>query len=221
MTPGRVGLGEETYKILGGLGYLLSALIIIPYLPTVGIAIAGVAWYTVGRKMDDTLMRAGGILMIVVAAVLLLSGVILGLASFWALTSLEAGSFGFVLALAGLGIMILVLGLLSFVLEIRNMVRARKISNLIRWGGYVRILSVIVIVIGVVVVVASLMRLITPGEVPTGLPAEFPTEFMELVPAGASFFVLLLGLGMLALSDLLAAIGFFTGKVPEEELVTI
>ncbi|RLE98630.1 MAG: hypothetical protein DRJ63_07400 [Thermoprotei archaeon] len=201
----------ESYKILGGLGYILS---IIPVVNFIGGLLVGAGWLSLGGRARDGLFKATGIF-ILLSSVLGIAGVAVMFVALGGLPTVtspeEVGALIASMSLTILGLLIVagILGLISFILQVASFFRAgKKFDNgAFRAAGWLSIITVLLgIIIGAAFVLLILLPAMRGGEV--GL------EVLGGLIGGIIGVVILGILGLI--TNILAAVGFFTLKLPTE-----
>jgi len=209
---------SRTYKWLGGIGYILS---FIPYVNAISLILVAVAWIMMGRDTREKVFTALGILLIILFA----ASIIIVLAIFASIFALipvgmmapRAAPFTGLGALLGtmiaVAVVVLAIALAVLFLDVIAHFRAARIFNS-RWfklGGWLRVATIIALVISIPVIAFSVLSLglqgilgqLTPGALSFGL---LPSILWPLM------IVMILSL----LATIFSIIAFFT--IPEETL---
>jgi len=209
---------SRTYKWLGGIGYILS---FIPYVNAISLILVAVAWIMMGRDTREKVFTALGILLIILFA----ASIIIVLAIFASIFALipvgmmapRAAPFTGLGALLGtmiaVAVVVLAIALAVLFLDVIAHFRAARIFNS-RWfklGGWLRVATIIALVISIPVIAFSVLSLglqgilgqLTPGALSFGLLLSILWPLM---------IVMILSL----LATIFSIIAFFT--IPEETL---
>ena len=209
---------SRTYKWLGGIGYILS---FIPYVNAISLILVAVAWIMMGRDTREKVFTALGILLIILFA----ASIIIVLAIFASIFALipvgmmapRAAPFTGLGALLGtmiaVAVVVLAIALAVLFLDVIAHFRAARIFNS-RWfklGGWLRVATIIALVISIPVIAFSVLSLglqgilgqLTPGALSFGLLLSILWPLM---------IVIILSL----LATIFSIIAFFT--IPEETL---
>ncbi len=204
-------------KILGGIGYILN---LIPLVNFVAPILIGIAWIQMGGKTRITLFKATGAFYIstfilAVAVVAFLFG---SLFDVFSMVSAGMGGqpldpqlleimlgrlLGNFLAILILGIVVAVIGFISFVLELAAHFRAGSVFN-VRWFKAAAWLRIVLIIIGILIVGVLVVAA-------TSSPLTPPTDLFTFTTIFPLLLVVVIIPGILA--QIFSAIAFFT--IPE------
>jgi hypothetical protein len=201
-------------KILGGIGYILN---LIPIVNFIAPILIGIAWIQMGGKTRITLFKAAGAFyiatfIIAIAVIAIFFGAFLD--NMPIISAAIAGQefdpslagmvlvrlLGMALTLVVLGIVLGIIGLITFILELAAHFRAGSVFN-VAWfkaAAWLRILLIIIVILLVGVLFYSITS--TPL---TGLPTIFSQFTLVLIA------VIIPGI----LAQIFSAIAFFT--IPE------
>ena len=174
----------RTYKWLGGIGYILG---FIPYVNAISSILVAIAWIMMGRDTREKVFTVLGILLIVlfaasIAIILTVFASIftlipMGMMGPRAAPFTGLGAFlGMIIAVA---VVILAIALAVLVLDIIAHFRAARVfdSKWIKFGGWLRIVTIIALVISIPVIAFSVLSMglqgilgqLAPGASPFGL----------------------------------------------------
>jgi len=211
---------DKTVKYLGGIGYLLLVvapllsigLRLLDFLGALGVILVAVAWILLGRVLDDRVMLANGIMMIVtpIVSLILLFGVI---ATMLPKTNLQPPTLppnpmGFLKVLMVVVAIIIVIGFVEWILHLLSLLRAgNKLKiNLFKYSAYCQIASFVVFILGFALMVNSVLS-IAPL-IQTQMMKPNPMLLYKIF--GTAFIVLAIGGILGIISNVLAAVGFFS-----------
>ena len=122
---------SESYKILGGIGYILS---LIPFINFIGGILAGIGWLGLGKKTGDGVFKATGVLMII-SSILGLGLLIAVFSTMGAMPTVGSPEeiigilAGLTVTLIIIGCVAAVIGIVMFILQVVSFFRAGKKFN--------------------------------------------------------------------------------------------
>lgn len=197
----------ESYKILGGIGYILS---LIPFINFIGGILAGIGWLGLGKKTGDGVFKATGVLMII-SSILGLGLLIAVFSTMGAMPTVGSPEeiigilAGLTVTLIIIGCVAAVIGIVMFILQVVSFFRAGKKFNngAFKAAGWLSIVFVLLAIIGVVILIVAVFSIASGGA---------PEEQLGLSLIG-SIGMIVLGLVLGVIVNILAAVGFFTLKV--------
>ena len=211
---------DKTAKYLGGIGYLL--MVVTPLLAfgmqqlsllgTLGVLLVAIAWILLGRELDDRVMLANGILMIIspLISLIILFGVIASMLpkTNYQPPTLPPNAMAFVKILMVAVAVILVLFFVEWILHLLSLFRAgsKLRINLFTYSAYCQIASFISAVLGVALMINSILS----------IAPLLQTQMMKPNPMllyrifGPAFVVFAIGGVVGIIANVLAAIGFFS-----------
>jgi len=198
---------SESYKILGGIGYILS---LIPFINFIGGILAGIGWLGLGKKTGDGVFKATGVLMII-SSILGLGFLIAVFGTMGAMPTVGSPEeiigilAGLTVTLIIIGCVAAVIGIVMFILQVVSFFRAGKKFNngAFRAAGWLSIIFVLLAIIGVVILIVAVFSIASGGA---------PEEQLGLSLIG-SIGMIVIGLILGVIVNILAAVGFFTLKV--------
>ena len=208
----------RSYRIIGGIGYILS---LIPFVTFVGIILTAIAWIMAGGDTRQGVFKATGILMIItlIASVAMIiiapfSIPFLGMGGVRRPAALPRLSslLGFVGIILAIAIIVSVIAFVTFILELISHFRAASVyeNKWFKWGGWLRIIGIILLVIMIPVIFFTAPSMITPSlpKAGYGIPAALSGILgLVLIPG----IVILIGV-------IFSAVAFFTiPQVPAEQ----
>ncbi|RLE86555.1 MAG: hypothetical protein DRN04_19315 [Thermoprotei archaeon] len=196
----------ESYKILGGIGYILS---LIPFINFIGGILAGIGWLGLGKKTGDGVFKATGVLMII-SSILGLGLLIAVFSTMGAMPTVGSPEeimgilAGLTVTLIIIGCVAAVIGIVMFILQVVSFFRAGKKFNngAFKAAGWLSIVFVLLAIIGVVILIVAVFS----------IAGGAPEEQLGLSLIG-SIGMIVLGLVLGVIVNILAAVGFFTLKV--------
>lgn len=197
---------SESYKILGGIGYILS---LIPFINFIGGILAGIGWLGLGKKTGDGVFKATGVLMII-SSILGLGLLIAVFSTMGAMPTVGSPEeiigilAGLTVTLIIIGCVAAVIGIVMFILQVVSFFRAGKKFNngAFKAAGWLSIIFVLLAIIGVVILIVAVFS----------IAGGAPEEQLGLSLIG-SIGMIVLGLILGVIVNILAAVGFFTLKV--------
>ena len=197
----------ESYKILGGIGYILS---LIPFINFIGGILAGIGWLGLGKKTGDGVFKATGVLMII-SSILGLGLLIAVFSTMGAMPTVGSPEeiigilAGLTVTLIIIGCVAAVIGIVMFILQVVSFFRAGKKFNngAFKAAGWLSIVFVLLAIIGVVILIVAVFSIASGGA---------PEEQLGLGLIG-SIGMIVIGLILGVIVNILAAVGFFTLKV--------
>ena len=204
----------ESYKILGGIGYILS---LIPFINFIGGILAGIGWLGLGKKTGDGVFKATGVLMII-SSILGLGLLIAVFSTMGAMPTVgspeeiigilanQLSRRNFIKQTTiGALTLISLSGIVMFILQVVSFFRAGKKFNngAFKAAGWLSIVFVLLAIIGVVILIVAVFSIASGGA---------PEEQLGLGLIG-SIGMIVIGLILGVIVNILAAVGFFTLKV--------
>lgn len=175
---------SRTYKWLGGIGYIFA---LIPYINFIGMILVAIAWIMMGGETRQGIFKATGVFIILsmILSVVMMVAFPLGIPGmFGGLTARPPpiGALQFVGTMIAVMAIMMVIGLVTFILELVSHFRAAGIYYIkwFRYAGWMRIITVIVAVIGTVVMFASIPGIFA-GAPPSGIGPGFFGILMNIL----------------------------------------
>ncbi|MEM0349568.1 MAG: hypothetical protein QXE96_05145 [Candidatus Caldarchaeum sp.] len=204
-------------SVLGGVGYILN---IIPLANIVAPLLIGIAWYQMGSRTGQNLLRATGILMVLtfvtsVGFLVFFLGSIIGviMSAPFALGGEDISSavaaalfpqiMGYLAVFLAAAVALAALGLATVVLELLSHFRAAKVLNSV-WFRRAAVLRIIMLILVLVFVAVVLVLAVSAPAVVTGAALLGGNSLLLLLP------VIVLAL----LANIFSAIAFFTANIP-------
>jgi len=209
---------DKTVKYLGGVGYIL--MLVGPILATgsnvggglsiIGAILAAVAWIFLGKNLNDKIMMANGIMMIVgpIIIVAAIFGVIISMIPMTNQPAMPKNPALVIQALLSVIAVVIIIAVICWVLQVLSLLRAGNALGIstFKYSAYCQIIGFILVILAVIWLFGNLAAVVPL--IQTQVTKPNPELLFRIF--GPMFGLIALG-GLLGIiSNILSAVAFFS-----------
>ncbi len=209
---------DKTVKYLGGVGYIL--MLVGPILSAgsdiggglsiIGAILAAVAWIFLGRNLNDKIMMANGVMMIVgpIIVVVAMFGVIISMIPMTNQPAMPKNPALIIQALLSVVAVVIIIAVICWVLQVLSLLRAGNALGIstFRYSAYCQIIGFILVILAVIWLFGNLAAVVPLLQTQVTKPS--PELLFRIF--GPMFGLIALG-GLLGIiSNILSAVAFFS-----------
>ncbi len=211
---------DKTIKYLGGIGYIL--LLVGPILSAgsnvagglslIGVILAAVAWILLGRNLNDRVMMANGIMMIVgpITIAVAMFGVLMAAVPTTNQPAMPKDSAPIIQALLSVAAMVVIIAIVCWILQVLSHFRAGGKLGIspFKYSAYCQIIVFVLVILAIIWLFGNISAIIPQLQAQATKPD--PKLFFKIF--GPVFGLIALG-GLLGIiSNVLSAVAFFSIK---------